>query len=338
MVQGPGREHLLHQRQLTLDLQAAESWADACLRARGATRLGPLEVSRSRPWGTVARARTTAGVVWLKEPLGETAFEVPLYELLAEIAPAVILVPLGVERERGWVLLPDGGASLAETTEGAARIEGLIVALQRYAVFQRETSFAVDAMLDLGIADMRPARILERFDQALEFADRFVEEEGSAEDGESLRRIVAHRNAVEGWAGELAGMPGSAALDHNDLHGWNVLGDPHRPETIRFYDWGDSVVAHPFATAALPLGMIEREDPSSLVRARDAYLGEFAEIAPTETLTRTLELACRCAKIARAHTWERAMREAGADQPEDFRRAPFESLESILDDSWTSRT
>jgi len=222
--------------------------------------------------------------------------------------------------------------------EGSALVEGLIVALRRYAAFQRDTAGHPDRLLGLGIADMRPAVIPQRFDQAIEFATRFVAENGSDEDRDTLGQIEAHRPVVEGWATELAGMPGSSALDHNDLHGWNILGDPSLPETIRFYDWGDSVVAHPFAAAALPLGMIEREDPGSLHRARDAYLGEFSELAPKGTLVETLELACRCAKVARAHTWERAMREAGDLEPEHFRRAPFESLESLLDESWTSRT
>jgi Phosphotransferase enzyme family len=321
-----------------VDLEKAAAWVDANLRSREAERTGPLELVRRRPWGTVARAQTSTGTVWLKEPHGATAFEVPLYELLAELAPEVILVPLGLERDRGWVLLPDGGKSLGETMEGSALVEGMIVALRRYAAFQRETAGPPDRLLELGIADMRPAVIPERFDQAVEFASHFVAESGTREDGETLGRIEAHRAVVEGWATELSEMPGSPALDHNDLHGWNILGDPSHPETIRFYDWGDSVVAHPFAAAALPLGMIEREDPGALHRARDAYLGEFSELAPEETLVETLELACRCAKVARAHTWERAMRLARDEEPEHFRRAPFESLASLLDDSWTSRT
>ena len=47
----------------------------------------------------------------------------------------------------------------------------------------------------------------------------------------------------------------SASLDHGDLHGNNVLvasGDG----PIRLFDWGDAVVAHPFATLTTTLGSI----------------------------------------------------------------------------------
>ena len=84
--------------------------------------------------------------------------------------------------------------------------------------------------------------------------------------------------------------------------------------------------------------MIEREHPAARDPARDAYLEAFSDLGTPDELERVLELACRCAKVARAHTWERAMRLAGDDAEERFRRAPLESLESVLDESWTSRT
>ena len=321
-----------------MDLGEAEAWIDGRLAAKGERRTGPVELVRSRPWGEVARVGSTRGPVWLKAPAGATAFEVPLYGFLAEASPEAILPPLGIDADRGWVLLPDGGPPLAERKEGAARLNGLIAALRRYARFQRDLEEHSERLLGMGLADMRPTAILERFDQALEFAGAYADGQGSAKDSESLERIKAHRDVVSGWAGELSELPGQPNLDHNDLHPWNILGDPERPESIRFYDWGDSVVAHPFASAALPLGMIEREDPGLLQHARDAYLEAFADWASNDELVRTLELACRCAKVARAHTWERAMRLAGDDADPDFARAPLESLESLLDETYTSRT
>ena len=56
------------------------------------------------------------------------------------------------------------------------------------------------------------------------------------------------------------------------------------------------------------------DDPRFL-RARDAYLEVFADLAPRAELVETLELACHVAKIARALTWDRALR-AARDQGE----------------------
>ena len=44
-----------------------------------------------RPWATVLRVPTADGPVWMKAARSGTAFEVPLYELLAREAPAETL-------------------------------------------------------------------------------------------------------------------------------------------------------------------------------------------------------------------------------------------------------
>ena len=321
-----------------MDVGDAERWVDARLAERAERRTGPVELVRSRPWGEVAKAESSVGTVWLKAPGPTTSFEVPLYGLLDKASPRSVLTPLGVDPERGWVLLPDGGPTLGERTEGAARVEGLIATLRRYARVQRDMEPYSDRLLEMGIADMRPQLILTRFDEAVAFSRHYAKTSGSERDMKSVEEVATHRGSIAKWAAELERAPGRATLDHNDLHPWNVLGNPEQPETIRFYDWGDATVAHPFASAALPLGMIEREQPRALSRARDAYLDAFQDVGAHADLVRILELACRCAKVARAHTWERAIRLAGKDAPEDFRRAPLESLESVLDETYTSRT
>ncbi len=70
---------------------------------------------------------------------------------------------------------------------------------------------------------------------------------------------------------------------------------------------------------------------------RDAYLAEFADLAPHDELVTALELASRVAKVARALVWERAMRAAareGAGEYAEFAGAPMETLFTPLDDSY----
>jgi hypothetical protein len=74
---------------------------------------------------------------------------------------------------------------------------------------------------------------------------------------------------------------------------------------VRFYDWGDSVVAHPFASMLLGLGMIRLQlkvaaDDPAVTRPRDAYLEVFGDLASHGELVEELELACRVGKALRA--------------------------------------
>jgi hypothetical protein len=322
-----------------LDLKEAEAWMDAALVAVGAQRTSELETFRARPWGVVLRAETSDGVVWMKEPRGATAFEVPLYWLLAECAPEAILVPLAVDEERGWVLLPDGGTSLGERADGEELVQAMASALGRYARVQRALEPRVDDLRRTGIADMTPGAMPARFDEAIKAGARYSRASGDPADAESLERVAGHRATFVEWCEELASRPGGVSLDHNDLHPWNVLGSPDRPEGLRFYDWGDGVIAHPFATTLVPLGVIARLGSQAVERLRDAYLEPFADVASREDLIDTLELACRVAKVARALTWERALLAGDETSTErDFRRAPLESLESLLDDSYLGNT
>lgn len=131
-------------------------------------------------------------------------------------------------------------------------------------------------------------------------------------------------------------MPGAASLDHNDLHPWNMLSGA---DGFVFYDWGDSVVAHPFVSMYLPLAFAQRQlgaalDDPRLLHLRDAYLNVFSDVAPYEALVAVLELACHVGKVARAMTWQRAMYVLGPDDCAEFAGAPLSSLSHLRDASY----
>jgi len=283
---------------------AAVAWIDEHVE-----RTGEVELVRARPWATVLRAPTAGGMVWMKASGSGTAFEVPLYRVLAREVPERVLTPIASDVERAWLLLPDGGASLGEQGAGS---DAVVAALVEYGRLQRRLEPFVDEMLALGVPDMRPAVMPARFHEALTAAG-------------GLPAVEAMEPTVVGWCERLAASPVPASLDHNDLHPWNVLDGP------RYYDWGDSVVAHPFAAMLVPLSMLKRDR----VAARDAYLEVFGDVAPHDVLVETLELACRVAKIARTLTWDRAIqasREKGEPVDPDWATAPAETLAGLLDD------
>lgn len=313
----------------------AVSWLDAQLATSGIERTGTVEQPHLRPWATVLRAPTTAGVVWLKAAGPGTAFEVGLYEVLAKVVPGRVLTPIVTDPTRGWIVLPDGGAPLGECVGDAGLAAALTMALVTYARLQRDLFDHVDEILARGVADMRPAIMLRRFDQALDVTATRLD---GTDDRVTHERVAALRPAVASWCEQLAASQVPPSLDHNDLHPWNILGDG--AGDVRFYDWGDSVVAHPFAAMLVPLRFVTRHgdlDDPRLQRARDAYLQVFAGVAPGEDLVRTLEIACRVAKVARVLTWERALRaadNAGDRIADTWAAAPLQTLASLLDDSY----
>jgi aminoglycoside phosphotransferase (APT) family kinase protein len=236
------------------------------------------------------------------------------------------------------MLLPDGGPALGDSRSGSGLVEPLTAALVRYAGLQRALEPHAGALLAAGVPDMRPAAMPARFEEAL----GSVAGSGDAARREVLGRVAALRGAVGEWCERLAASPARASLDHNDLHPWNILTSPNGAAAARYYDWGDSVVAHPFAAMLVPLGFAGRclgEEPAGpgVRRVTAAYLEVFTDLAPRGELAETLEVACRVAKIARALTWERALRasrEQGEPIDPGWSGAAFETLASVLEPSY----
>jgi hypothetical protein len=294
----------------------AESWMDGRLAAAGIARTGPVAEHRVRAWGTVLTAPTDRGPVWFKAPGPRTVFEVGLYAVLASVVPDRVLTPIATDTERGWLLLPDGGPTLDGDLTVLAEV------LPRYAALQRDLAPQVDSLLAAGVEDMRPAVMPARFDEAVEVARSRAEH---PDDHAAIDEVVALRPEFLTWCERLAASPVPPSLDHNDLHPANVFA-----HGTRFFDWGDAVVAHPFASLLVALGVLRDLDDAALHRLRDAYLEPFTDLAPRAELVAEVELACRVAKPARALVWERAL--AAGDGA--FRRAPLDTLLAVRESDW----
>jgi hypothetical protein len=318
----------------------AVSWLDERLAAAAIERIGEVEQPHLRPWATVLMAPTTRGPVWLKAAGPGTAFEVRLYELLHRVVPERVLAPIATDISRGWIALPDGGPPVGERLSGTGLVDALMTALPQYGQLQRDLAPHAEDLVAMGVADMRAPIMPRRFDEALEAVGDYVERRGTAGNQATYRRVTAWRGTFAAWCEQLAATPVSASLDHNDLHPWNILGSgTGRAFQAKFYDWGDSVVSHPFASMRVPLGFIQSSvlgvgvDDPQILALRDAYLAVFSGLAPHAELVTALELACRVGKASRALTWHRALSALGDDSVE-YANAPLESLASLLDDSY----
>ena len=322
--------------------EAATAWIDERLAAAGSARTGPVEQPRLRSWGTILTVPTASGPVWFKACGRDTSYEVDLYPLLVERTPASVLHPIARDAERGWLLLPDAGPPvLPKGASVDVLLDILRRALPRYAALQRDLAGSVNQMIELGVRDMRPAALPAVFDEVLAATRGFVDRHGTSSDRAAWDRVATLRLRVMEDCARLAVSPVPVSLDHNDLHTGNIGAGEPGSGTFRFYDWGDSGVAHPFTSMLVCLGVlvdyyhVATDDPR-LVAVRDAYLEPFTDLAPLPDLVAHLELACRLGRIGRALTWQRV---AAAlpdidDSPGEFARDPFRVLSSLLNPSW----
>jgi hypothetical protein len=327
----------------------ATIWLDQQLGTAGIGRSGDVEQVRIMPWATVLKAPTNRGDVWLKAAGPLTAFEVAIYGLLYRAAPNHILEPIALDPHRGWMVLPDGGVPLVVERSGKALIDAMAEVLSDYGHLQRKLAPHAGELLRLGMSDMRPAIMASRFDEAVEAARPYAEANATPEQREQFAATIARREEFLAWCEQLTKMPGLATIDHNDLHPYNVLIPRDGSSRLRIYDWGDSVIAHPFASMLVVFTFLRHhlEPPSGqeplwskasevdIERLRDAYLEAFSDLAPHVELVETLELGCRVGKVARALTWDRALREFGdAETFKDYVSAPLECLLSLFDESY----
>jgi hypothetical protein len=125
---------------------------------------GEIEQPHIRPWSTAFRIPTDGGVAWLKSTGPGPAHGGPLLEVFRARGVDHVLLPLAVHPDRPWFLSDDGGPTLRQTRPDGSGDHDLAAwerIMREYAVLQRsmESDDAVDAMLDSGVPDARPAAL-----------------------------------------------------------------------------------------------------------------------------------------------------------------------------------
>jgi aminoglycoside phosphotransferase (APT) family kinase protein len=166
-------------------------------------------------------------------------------------------------------------------------------------------------MLAAGTPDGRPGALpgeLARLLDADAWWEQLIHQE--REEGTVARRTLrAQLPIVTGLADELTAVGIAASVQHDDLHGGNVLVGPHGD---RFFDWGDAVVAHPFGTLTVTFNSIAHklelpaEDPA-FARLEAVYLEAWDGVAPRADLRRAAAIARVLGCIGRALAWERSL-------------------------------
>ena len=275
---------------------------------------GPIEQPHVRPWSTAMRVPTDDATAWFKASGPGAAHEGPLLEVFRRRGIEHVLLPLAVHPERPWLLFDDGGPTLRATRPdgtGDHDIAAWERILPEYAVLQRsvESEEIRDEMLVAGVPDGRPSRLSGELARLLEDDvawSRIMDDERVAADA-ARRRLRGSLTAVEAAVAELeaAGIP--ASIQHDDLHGGNILVGP---DGDRFFDWGDAVIGHPFSTLTTTFNSIAHHtgrvlDDPVFEGLRDVYTQAWSDRLPAADQARVVALARALGCVSKSLAWER---------------------------------
>ena len=293
------------------------------------------EQVRLRPWSTVWRVDTAAGVFYAKQNCPMQGFEAALVAELQTIAPHRVVPAAAVDLDRGFLLTPDQGPVLwregAPTAPGSW--ESLVVAAS---LLQREVSPHADHLVaQVGLTALPPERSGEQA------ADR-IEALAALPEGDARRLVPAaaaglraHLPVVQGWGDHVAALGLPLTLQHNDLHEANAF---DTPTGLRFFDFGDAVVAHPLSALLVPLniaGYDLGEDPTDprLRRIADAALEVWSDLVPVRALRAALPAALQLGRLGRVESWLRCTASMNAAERTEFGPHAATWLGTLIEDA-----
>jgi hypothetical protein len=300
---------------------AALAWVEETLGGLGRRAIGPVEQPHVTPWSTAMRIPTEHGPVWFKASGPGPAHEGPLLQRFRELRIARVLLPLAVHPDRPWLLFDDGGPTLRATRPAGDGDHDLIAwerILTEYAELQRSVEVDSATLLAVGTPDGRPERLpveLERLLDDEAMWSRADPDERVAAD-HARRRLREAGGLVQAAVGELASTRIPSTVQHDDLHGGNILVGP---EGDRFFDWGDAVVAHPFGTMTTTFNSIAHKtgrglDDPAFERLCDVYTEAWADLLPRRAAPGVAALARDLGCIGKALAWERALQDLEPDE------------------------
>lgn len=213
----------------------------------------------------------------------------------------------------------DAGPVLRTVQEPAEQWASWADLLPAYGAAQRALKAAVPELLAAGMPEAGPARLPALARELLDELATLPVERGGVT-AEEAREAEAQLPALEEACAELAASGIEETVTHNDLHSANICWSGDGPRII---DWGDSVLAHPFAEMLGTLNSLawhaklERDDPLVLA-ARDAYLSAYSDCGSPDELVRWVLLARKVGIVQKALAWSRAFEGGPAEAQVEF--------------------
>ena len=293
--------------------EQASTWIHAELESQGIRVTGPIEQAHLRHWSTVWRVPSDAGDIYFKAPEPVLAYEVALTNSLSRWYPNCMPPLLGVDIERGWMLMPDLGTTMRSLIQSTVDLAHWQRVLPIYAKVQIDLAGRTSELLELGALDRRLATLPDQLERLMRNTDALLIDKPNGLTTEEYRRLLGLLPEFATMCNHLAAYQIPETIHHEDFHDANIF---VRDGRYTFSDWGESGVSHPFCTLLVTFRVIAwrlelAEDAAELERLRDVYLEQWTEYGALKDLRRAFGLAYRVAMVCRALTWHRIV--AGVD-------------------------
>jgi len=273
------------------------------------TRAGVPPVDRPRivyqsSIGTVLRTRAADEVTFTKCPAPVFHAEARITRALARRTPDLVPEVIDIEPGEGWLLMRDLGARTLGELPGAEWAPGLALVGR----VQRAWVDRHDELVAAG-AERRPmTHLIDRLPGLLEvdgLGDR-IDPALRETWPPTLPRLIEACH-------ELADIGIPDALIHGDMHPWNVA---LSGSGLRVFDWSDAAIGPSFLDLALFLG--RADDVGLRPVMRDAYLDEWADVAPRDRLERAAELAMAVGAIYQVVTYQTLLPRLPPEDAQEF--------------------
>lgn len=286
-------------------LPDAQAWIHAALAARAIRLTGDIEQFHTRPWSTVLRAPTAEGLVYFKAAAPVLAYEPALTDFLARLRPDILPELLAIDPQQGWLLMRDSGTPLRAFIKAEKQLDRWRDILPLYTSLQKELVPHVGQVLALGVPDRRLAGLPLQFERLAADQPAMLIGQTDGLTADEYGRLRTLGKDLARMCAELAALGIPATLHHDDFHDGNLFVQNGQ---VRFTDWGESAVTHPFFTLVVLLRGAGNTldlppDAPELAAVRDWYLSQWTDYAPLAELQSAVHLAERIGLVNRALTW-----------------------------------
>ncbi|MEV6281185.1 hypothetical protein [Kribbella sp. NPDC051770] len=312
---------------------AADSWVRDQLTEAGITPTGDPVPYKIRFWAAVWCYPTTHGLYWFKENNPGQSFEAALVDAMARELPQHVIPPLAIDRTHGWLLTADQGATLDEQLSHVDPLTLWRRLVVEYAALQRDTIPAEHPLLASGLTNAAPANLGAIVHTIADWFTNLAPNHPLAITPTQSTHLHRAADNLTTYATKLSGaIP--LAIDQNDLHAHNVFAaSPTAP--FRFFDFGDSLWAHPFVTlACVHSALVDpdtwQENDPRLTEITDAYLHEWTDLAPLEDLRTELDTALPLHVVHRLISWHRLLVHADETEAAAWAFSPKHWISEVI--------
>ncbi len=225
------------------ELDLAEAWGDARLRALALFPRGEHQIVKCGSISVVWRQQTATGQeVFFKLLPPLFAQEPPLTEWLSRRWPSNIPAVLGADRHQRWLLTRAvEGVALSETDP----VERWVAVIRTLARIQIDSIGRPAELLECGCPTRDLGALADELDLLLSETIPLCATRGAAIPDELVRAAHARRASVLADMAVLAASGVPATLVHGDFHAGNVIISADHASAV-IIDWTDGARSHPF--------------------------------------------------------------------------------------------